>query len=264
MEDLSGTATFVTGGARGIGRGIALSFAKAGSNVVIGDLLDRSDIAEHATQTVSACRELGVKAEAVHVDVREEATLSAAAQNVKSEFGPLTTVVANAGVISSGRVQDMELADWQNVLDVNLTGAWLTCKAFVPMLIENAGGSVVVISSVAAYRGADGYAAYCAAKSGLLGMSRALSHELASANVRINVVAPGYLGTDMWFKGILGGVDAHDRETHAAFSAIVDEAVPLGRPQTPADIGDAAVFLASSTNTTGAELIVDGGRIAGP
>lgn len=264
MRDLRQTSTFITGGARGIGRGIAVAFAQAGSNVIIGDLLHRPEIASEADLTVEECRKMGVKAQAVQVDVCSEEQLINVANSINPDFGPLTTVVVNAGIIASGRVEEMPVGDWQRVIDVNLTGAWLTCRAFTPQLTKNGVGSFVVISSVAAHRGADGYSAYCAAKSGLLGMTRALSHELANRNVTINVISPGYLGTDMWFKAILGGEDKPDTQTKAEFDAVVDGAVPLGRPQTPMDIGEAAVYLASSENTTGAEIIVDGGRIAGP
>jgi NAD(P)-dependent dehydrogenase (short-subunit alcohol dehydrogenase family) len=264
MRDLNHTATFITGGARGIGRGIAVAFAQVGSNVIIGDLLSRPEIRFEADQTIAECLSLGVKAKAVELDVCSEEQLISAASSIDPDFGALTTVVVNAGIIASGRVEVMPVNDWQRVIDVNLTGAWLTCRAFTPQLTKQGFGSFVVISSVAAHRGADGYSAYCAAKSGLLGMTRALSHELANRNVTINVISPGYLGTDMWFKGILGGDDKQDAETKAEFEAVVNSAVPLGRPQTPIDIGEAAVFLASSQNTTGSEIIVDGGRIAGP
>lgn len=264
VHDLRGTATFITGGARGIGRGIALAFAEAGSNIVIGDLLQLPDIQNEADQTVTACHNFGVKAKAIQLDVCSQEQLMDAPHMIDKNFGPLTTVVANAGIIASGRVEEMPISDWQRVLDVNLTGSWLTCRAFVPHLMEQGHGSIVVVSSVAAHRGADGFSAYCAAKSGLLGMTRALSHELAERNVRINIISPGYLGTDMWFKGILGQPGKSDSDTKSEFKSIVEGAVPLGRPQTPMDIGEAAVFLASSENTTGSELIVDGGRIAGP
>jgi meso-butanediol dehydrogenase/(S,S)-butanediol dehydrogenase/diacetyl reductase len=264
MHELRNTATLITGGARGVGRGIALAFAEAGSNVVIGDLLERADVEREADTTVSACREFGVAATAIQLDVRSEEQLHVAADQVEGEFGPLTTVVANAGVIASGRVDEMPVSDWQRVMDVNLTGAWLTCRAFAPRLASRGAGSFVIVSSVAAHRGADGFSAYCASKSGLLGMVNALSHELATRNVRINVISPGYLATDMWFKDILGGPGTSPQEAPIQFDALVASAVPLGRPQTPQDIGEAAVYLASAPNVTGAEIIVDGGRIAGP
>ena len=264
MRNLQNTSTFITGGARGIGRGIAIAFAQAGSNIIIGDLLDRPEIKVEADETIAECTKLGVQTMAVQVDVSSEEQLVKAANSIDPVFGPLTTVVANAGIIASGRVEEMQVSDWNRVLEVNLTGSWLTCRAFTPRLTKQGFGSFVIVSSVAAHRGADGYSAYCAAKSGLLGMTRALSHELASRNVTINVISPGYLGTDMWFKAILGGDAKPESQTKAEFDAVVDVSVPLGRPQTPSDIGEAAVFLASSENTTGSEVIVDGGRIAGP
>jgi meso-butanediol dehydrogenase/(S,S)-butanediol dehydrogenase/diacetyl reductase len=150
------------------------------------------------------------------------------------------------------------------VLDINLTGAWLSCKAVASTMKARRHGSITVISSVAATRGGAEYAAYCASKAGALGMMRALSHELAPFDVRVNAILPGYLATDMWYRSILGGKGEHDVAARAAFDAVIESSVPLQRPQTAEDLGQAAVYLAGARNVTGSELVVDGGRLAGP
>lgn len=262
--DLAGSTTLITGGARGIGRGIALEFAKKGSHVAIADMIARPDIAGEAEKTLEACRALGVRAHAVQADVTDETQLSSAVEKIQDTLGDIETVVANAGILESGLIHETSVDSWQRVLDVNLTGAWLTCRAVVPHMLERKSGSLVLISSVAAYRGAGSYTAYCATKSGLLGLAKALSHELAPSNVRVNVIAPGYLGTEMWIKGILGAAEEDRPNAEAEFDNIVKSTVPLGREQTASDIGQAATYFASAINVTGAELVVDGGRIAGP
>ena len=260
----TGQVALVTGGARGAGQGIALSLARAGCDVVIADLLAMDDVARAAERTVALIEQEGRKALALSCDVRDEAALTAVVDEATRALGPLEHVVVNAGVIEQGDVDTMPVEAWQRVVDVNLTGAWLTCRAVAPQMKQRRSGTITVISSVAASRGGAGYTAYCATKAGTLGMVRALAHELAACDVRVNAVLPGYLGTDMWFRSILGGAGDSDEAARNAFEEVVRTSVPLGRPQTAQDLGDAVVYLAGATNVTGAELVVDGGRLAGP
>lgn len=262
--DFDGQVALVTGGARGAGRGIAVAMARAGCNVVIADLLGVPEIAEASKATVSMVEREGRRAFALSCDVRDEAAIAAVIEHMTQELGPPDHLVVNAGIIDQSDIDEMQLAAWQRVVDVNLTGAWLTCRAVVPGMKQRRFGSIAVISSVAATRSAAGYTAYCATKAGTLGMVRALSTELAPHDVRVNAILPGYLATDMWFRDILGGEGEHDLRARAAFDDVVRAAVPLGRPQTAEDIGDAVVFLAGASNITGIELVVDGGRLAGP
>ncbi len=252
-------SALITGSARGVGRGIALSLGRAGYDIVVVDLIERDEIRREAEETARQLTDLGSDVILVAADVTSAADMEAAVATAIERFGGLDLVVANAGIIADGEIGDMSVEAWRRVVDVNLTGSWLTCRAAVEVLKQRPGSSLVVISSVAAYRGASGYSAYCASKAGLIGMVRALSHELASHDVRINLIAPGYLGTNMWFDDILKGDDPVE-----SFGRVVTDAVPLGRAQTPADIGQAVVYLATAQNVTGSELIIDGGRIAGP
>lgn len=262
--NLTDSVALVTGGARGAGRGVALAFAHAGADVVIADLLGSAQIAAEASLTCELIEATGRKAFAVQCDVRSEESVGAMTQAAITQFGRLDHVVVNAGVIEQGPIAEMSLASWQRVVDVNLTGAWLTCRAAAPVLSAQKSGSITIVSSVAAYRGGADYSAYCATKAGLGGLNRALSHELAAHQVRVNLIAPGYIQTDMWMSSILGGSGSGDEQAQRAFADVIEQSVPLGRAQTPGDIGEAAVYLAAAANVTGAELIVDGGRIAGP
>lgn len=249
----------ITGSARGVGRGIALSLGHAGYDIVVVDLVERDEIRREAEETARQLTELGSAVLVVPADVTSETDMEAAVAATIERFGGLDLVVANAGIIADGEMRDMSVEAWREVIDVNLTGSWLTCRSAVNVLTRRPGSSLIVISSGAAYRGAAGYSAYCASKAGLIGMVRALSHELAPHDVRINLIAPGYLGTSMWFEDILKGEDPVE-----SFGRVVEDAVPLRRPQTPADIGQAVVYLADARNVTGSELIIDGGRTAGP
>lgn len=261
---ITGDRVLVTGGARGAGRGIALAFAEAGCDVVIADLLRIPEIAQAADETARLVGGAGRQAVLADCDVTQLSELEAVVALGQEKLGALDHLVVNAGVMQSGEIDEMDPAAWARVLDVNLTGAWLSCRAVVSGMKKRRRGSITIISSVAANRGAAQYTAYCASKAGLIGMMRALSHELAPYDVRVNAVLPGYLATDMWFRSILGGEGEHDSSALAAFDEVIENSVPLRRPQTAADLGEAAVYLASARNVTGSELVVDGGRLAGP
>lgn len=264
MTKIAGNRVIITGGARGAGRGIAVAFAEAGCDVVIADLLQVPDIAEAAAETARMVEVAGQQALLLACDVTQYAELEAVVEQAESEFGPVDHLVVNAGIIQSGNIEEMDPQNWSRVLDVNLTGAWLSCRAVTEGMKSRGRGSITIISSVAAKRGGAGYTAYCASKAGVLGMMKALSHELAPHDVRVNAILPGYLATEMWYRSILGGEGEHDPAARSAFDEVIQTSVPLGRPQTPGDLGEAAVYLAGAPNVTGAELIIDGGRLAGP
>lgn len=260
--ELSGRVAVVTGGARGIGRGIAVALARRGAHVVVADLLADPDIAREAEVTLAGAAAAGVQTLAVACDVRDAGQVDALAAAVLDRFGRVDIGCANAGVIRASPLAEGPVSDWELVVDVNLTGTFLLARALAPHLIAQRSGALVVVSSVAAFRGGAGYAAYCASKAGLIGLTRAIATELAPYNVRANAICPGYLATTMWYADILAGVGEADRE--AEFRSVVAGAVPLGRPQTPEDIGQAAVYLCEADNVTGVALTVDGGHIAGP
>jgi meso-butanediol dehydrogenase/(S,S)-butanediol dehydrogenase/diacetyl reductase len=253
--DLKGASVIVTGGARGIGRGIVTAFAAEGANVLIGDLLDIPELAAECAETRRLAESYGVKTDAVAVDVRDLAQCEAMVQRALSSFGRLDVVCANAGVISTGLVSELAPDEWDRVMDVNAKGVFLTCKAAIPALVEQRRGCFVNTASIAGKRGAARVSHYCASKFAVIGFTQSLAQEMAPYNVRANAICPGYLGTHMWLDVLLAGQE----DTRQAFERLSEQRVPLKRPQTPEDIGQAAVYLARAENVTGIALTVAGG-----
>lgn len=256
--ELAGTTAIVTGAARGIGRGIALCLAAEGVNVVVADLGDpvRADMDE----TAAAVRARGVRAATVDVDVRDIAAVRAMVQKTLEWFGRLDILVNNAGVVSVAGVAGMDEATWDRIIDTNLKGTFLCSQAVIPHMMERRSGRIVNISSQAGKRGYAGLAHYCASKFGIIGFTQALAFELASANITVNAVCPGEVNTAMWTEhlsrslALMSGVTPEE-----AFERFIRERVPLGRPQTPEDIGQAVVFLCRADNITGESINVTGG-----
>jgi meso-butanediol dehydrogenase/(S,S)-butanediol dehydrogenase/diacetyl reductase len=259
--ELEGATVIVTGGARGIGRGIVTTFARAGANVVIGDLLDIPEIAAAAAETRALAEQHGVKTVARAVDVRDLAQCQALVQAALDAFGRLDVVCANAGVISTGTVVELSPEEWDRVMDVTAKGVFLTCKAAVPVLTAQRRGCFINTASIAGKRGSARTSHYAASKFAVIGFTQALAQEMAPFNVRANAICPGFLGTHMFYDVLLAPVREQGGDTRAAFERMSAERVPLGRPQTPEDIGEAAVYLARAENVTGIALTVAGGVV---
>lgn len=257
--ELKDAVVVVTGGARGIGRGIVTSFAAEGAHVVIGDLLDVPDVAAACAETRAFAGAHGIKTDAVSVDVRDLAQCEALMQRAVSRFGRLDVVCANAGVISTGSVAELSPDQWDWVMDVNAKGVFLTCKAAVPLLTEQRRGCFVNTASIAGKRGAARASHYAASKFAVIGFTQSLAQEMAPFNVRANAICPGFLGTHMWLDVILAANRERGEDTREAFERMSAQRVPLARPQTPEDIGQAAVYLARAENVTGVALTVAGG-----
>jgi meso-butanediol dehydrogenase / (S,S)-butanediol dehydrogenase / diacetyl reductase len=257
--ELKDAVVMVTGGARGIGRGIVTSFAAEGAHVVIGDLLDVPDVAAACDETRALAEAYGVKTDAVSVDVRDLTQCEALVQRAVSLFGRLDVVCANAGVISTGSVAELSPDQWDWVMDVNAKGVFLTCKAAVPVLTEQRRGCFVNTASIAGKRGAARASHYAASKFAVIGFTQSLAQEMAPFNVRANAICPGYLGTQMWLDVILAPQRDRGEDTRETFERMSAQRVPLARPQTPEDIGQAAVYLARADNVTGVALTVAGG-----
>lgn len=259
---LAGRVAIVTGGARGIGRGIVLALARRGAHVVVADLLADPAVDDAAEETIARARSEGVDALALPCDVRDPVQVEALVSAVIERFGHVDIGCANAGVIRESSLADGSVGDWRLMLDVNLTGSFLLVKSLTPHLTAQRSGALLMVSSIAAFRGGTHYTAYCASKAGLIGLTRATATELAPHGVRANAICPGYLATSMWYTDILPGMGEGDMDEQ--FRSVVAAAVPLGRPQTPEDIGHAAVYLCEADNVTGIALAVDGGHLAGP
>lgn len=268
--DLSGKTAVVTGGARGIGRGIAVALAYQGLAVAVADLYTstrsgggynlstRTDVQE----TVKMLRALGVKAVGVPVDVTRADQVEGMLERVEEKLGPIDILCNNAGVVHAHPTAEMSEADWDAVMNVNVKGVFLCCRAVLPGMMERRRGRIINTSSVAGKIGSVGLAAYSASKAAVIGFTKSLALEMAPHDVTVNAVCPGILGTSMWLEHMIlkRSEDAGD-DREAALRDFVSGTIPLGRTQTPEDIGQAVVYLAQSDNVTGIALNVSGGFV---
>jgi meso-butanediol dehydrogenase/(S,S)-butanediol dehydrogenase/diacetyl reductase len=268
MTGLAGKVALVTGGGRGIGRGVALALADAGADVAIADVDALPKGAHHygdvplagleaARRTADEVIGHGRRAVAIGADVTSKADCERMVAETERALGRLDVLVCNAGVVSIAPVAAMDEATWDLTFDVNVKGVFLSCQAAIPALVRG-GGCIINIASVAGKNGAPGLAHYCASKFAVVGFTNALAKELAAAGVRVNAICPGLLRTQMW--EYLAETLKEPGETRdASWERYVEMYVPLGRPQTPEDIGRAAVYLATAPNVTGQAMNVDGG-----
>ena len=260
-RSLEGRVAVVTGGARGIGRGIALELARAGAHVAIGDLLEDAETAKQAEETAAAVEGQGREARLVSCDVSDpsgpEALMAAAA----SQWGGLDYVVSNAGVLGSAPVAEMDPAEWERVLRVNATGTFHTCRAALPHLIARGGGAIVNIASVTGLRGAAGRAHYAASKFAVVGLSESLALEVAEAKIRVNCIAPASVRSAMTLSELMSvtGIDDPARADQV-WTKVAAERLPFGRSVEPEDIGRAVVFLCGAEMISGVVLPVTGGE----
>jgi meso-butanediol dehydrogenase/(S,S)-butanediol dehydrogenase/diacetyl reductase len=260
VSALDGRVALVTGAARGIGRGIARRLAAAGVDVVVADLVDDASLAAEAAQTVADVESFGRRGWTVRCDVRDEASCDAAVAFALEQAGRLDIVCANAGVLRITPVHELTVAEFERTVDVNLLGVFRTCKAAMPHFRAQRSGCYVNVASVSGLRGAPGLAHYSATKAGVITFTQTLALELGPDGIRANCVLPGTVATDLSLaeaarRGVPG-----DRAMDLLTEAVLPR-MPLGRIQTPDDIGDAVVYLCSADNVSGTSINVSGGSV---
>ena len=248
--DLTGRVAVVTGGNGGIGLGMARGLAKAGAAIVVA--ARNRDKAEAA---VAALEAAGARSAFVALDVADPASCRALAQRSVERFGRLDILVNNAGMSIRKPPQDYEVAEWQRVLDTNLTGALVCCQAAYPLMKAQGGGKIVNIGSMMSIFGAAYAAAYSASKGGLVQLTKSLATAWAGDNIQVNAVLPGWIDTEL--------TQAAREQVPGLNQRILDR-TPAGRWGSPDDLAGVAVFLGgpASDFVTGAAIPVDGGYSA--
>lgn len=247
MNRLKDKTAIVTGGSRGIGEAIANRLAEEGARVAVCS--SRSlDSAQAVAETIE---NRGGSALALQADVSNATDVGGLFKNVLDRWGGVDILVNNAGITRDGLLMRLKPGDWDAVLNVNLKGAFLCMQAAVRPMMRARSGRIINISSVTGLIGNPGQAGYTAAKSGLIGLTKTAAKELASRGITANVVAPGYIPTEMTEK------------LPEQLKEKILEQVPLGTPGTPEDIAAAVAFLASADAAyiTGQVLVVDGGMV---
>ena len=261
---LTGKVAIVTGGAMGIGRGITLCMAKEGADVAIADL--QIELAAKVAEEVKA---LGQKAMAFKADVTSEEDFKTLFHEVKREWGRIDILVNNAGVASrpgNPFIQNVE-ADWDLVWAVNVKSIFFACKVMAPYFIENKGGKIINIASIAGPMSSPNMPPYSVSKMGVITLTKIIAKDLAAYGINVNAICPGILWTAFWQelaeRMAKGGGSFAGMSPRQVFESRVQALIPLKREQTPEDIGWAAVFLASdeARNITGQALHVDGGVV---
>lgn len=241
--DLDGGVAVITGGGRGIGRGIAVVLARAGMRVAVNYHLD----AEAARETRALVEAAGSHAMTFAADVGDERHVEAMFAAVHDRFHRVDVLVNNAGVDSAFAPEELSLQEWDRILGVNLTGAFLCSRTALHYMRPQARGRIVMIASIAGLRGT-GNVHYVASKAGMLGLMMALARATAGTGITVNAIAPGLTRSDMLFASQPG------------LEGRVAQEVPLGRLCEPEEIGEAVAFLARHDYLTGETINVSGGR----
>jgi len=244
-----GKCAIVTGGSRGIGRAIVETLAQRGARVIIADRQD--ELAAATAAEVAAAT--GQEVSALHVDVADHLSARDLAEKALARLGRLDILVNNAGITRDTLLLRMDEADWDQVVDINLKGAFNCSKAVLRQMMKQRSGRIVNIASVSGIAGQAGQANYSASKAGLIGFTKALAREVGSRGITVNAVAPGFVPTALT-------VDLPAELKEASLKGI-----PLGRWGTPQEIAYAVAFLASdeAAYITGHVLSVDGGMVMG-
>lgn len=243
MSNQTGKAAVVTGGSRGIGKAIVLALAEAGFNVAFSYASNQAA----ATEVENSAKAFGVDVLAVQADAANAQQAQALIEQAHKQFGRIDALVNNAGIAKDGLLMRMSDEDWDKVLDTNLSGAFYTSRAAARIMLKQRSGTIINMSSVVGVFGNAGQANYAASKAGLIGFTKSLAKELGSRSVTANVIAPGFIETDM--------TESVPKEQLLAH-------IPLGRLGKAEDIAKTVLFLITSGSyITGQVIHVDGGLV---
>jgi len=246
---LKGKTALVTGSARGLGKEIALGFAKNGASLILADV-------EYPEETEKQVKDTGADCIAFQTDVSHEAEIKDLADRALSKYGKIDILVNNAGVsqLSYTPSEDQSLEEWDRIIRINLRGTFICCKYFGKLMIDAGGGSIVNIASTAGITGVPRAPAYCASKAGVILLTKTLALEWAVHDIRVNAIAPHYLETDL---------TQRLRESEMVYKGLI-KPIPMKRFGKASEIASTVLFLASdaSTYTTGTVICVDGGYLA--
>lgn len=255
LFDLTGKVAVVTGANSGLGLGYARGLAKAGADVVIWGRRESQN-----RQAVKELQQYGGRILGLEVDVRSDEAVSTAMDEAVSKMGRVDCVVANAGISSMAPIVDMTTTLYHELLDINLHGAFYTLREAARVMGERAktgdlGGSLIVCGSLTVFSGVPGMSHYAAAKGALHSMVKTLAAELGPQQIRVNMIAPGFIETEM---------TRSDPQAFEMIDKVVQERTALGRTGQPEELEGAAVYLASDMSRyhTGDSLVVDGGQLA--
>lgn len=242
MMNLENKTSLITGGARGIGKSIALKLADLGSDIVIVDI-------EENEKTKNEIEALGRRVLMLKADVSKMDDTKEVVKKALEEFGNIDILVNNAGITRDNLLMRMSEEDWDSVIDINLKGSFNMSKSLIRSMIKNKNCSIINMASVVGVAGNAGQCNYAASKAGLIGLTKSLAKEVAKKNIRVNAVAPGFIESEM---------------TDKLSDKVIDEYlsnIPLGKLGTIEDVANSVAFLASdmSKYITGQVLVVDGG-----
>ncbi len=274
MYDLKGKVAIVTGAGRklGIGRGIALRLAREGADVAVADICREFEefpgygvgMWEGLKETADEINALGVRGLSVKVDVTDATQVEAMVRQTVDALGRLDILVNNAGgAPGPAPVIAMEEAAWNKTMAINATGTFLCSKAAArQMMAQRQGGKIINIASIAGKKGSPFLAAYCAAKSAIIGLTRAMALEVAAVNIQVNAVCPGQVDTELQHWGWRLAASMRGTSYEDIINRTVAE-IPAGRLETPEDVANVVLFLASSQSDymTGQALNIDGGEV---
>ena len=247
MGKLDGRIAVVTGAASGIGRGIAVAFAREGASIVVADMVEESE----ASEVLSSVRECGVSALFVRTDVSDESSVNAMAEQATAEFGRVDILVNNAGIFTESLLENMTVDDWDRVVNTNLRGTFLCTRALINQMLERGDGRIINIASQLGQIGGGAVSHYSASKAGIIGLTKSLAREVSHRGVLVNAIAPGPIETPLL-----------ERETEEWRSAKLAE-LPIGRFGTVDEVTPTAVLLASAGGTyyVGQTLGPNGGDV---